>query len=61
MPGIGALRIDLAINVQKVSEAEAASADVQVTLPKDLIKAAKLAAGGDAGVTKEANNLLVFI
>jgi hypothetical protein len=58
LPGLGALRIDLAINVQKVSEAEAANTDVQVTLPKDLIKAAKLAAGGDAGLTLDAPGLV---
>lgn len=41
------LRVDLGIYVRKVTPAEVASSDVVVNLPKDLKKAASLAAAGD--------------
>ena len=58
LPVIGSVRINLAISVEKTTAAEAAAADVVVTIPKDLIKAAKLAAGGDAGVVLDVPGFL---
>ena len=47
---VGPIKIDLAISINKATEAEVNAADVVVTLPKDLVKASKLAVGGDAGL-----------
>ena len=47
---IGPVKIDLAISINKVTEAEAKDSDVVVSLPTNLVKAGKLAVGGDAGV-----------
>lgn len=57
LPVLGSLRVDLSASVQKVSEAQANSADVVIGLPNDLVKAGKLAAGGIAGAAVDAPGL----
>lgn len=54
LPVVGPLRIDLNVQISKVTEVEVANADVVVSLPKDLVKASKLAAGGVAGLAIDA-------
>ena len=50
LPVVGPVRIDLAVSIVKTSAQAAAESDVVVTLPKNLVMAAKRAAGGDAGI-----------
>lgn len=58
LPGLGPVRVDLSVAVSKVTAEEAADADIVVSLPKDLIKAGKLAVGGDAGVAFDVPGLV---
>jgi len=51
LPGVGPLRVDLNVVVSKATPEEVAASDIVVSLPRDLVKAGKLAAGGDAGVS----------
>jgi len=57
LPGVGPLRVDLSAQISKASAEQVANADVVVSLPKDLIKAGKLAASGSAGVALDAPGL----
>ena len=57
LPVAGSLRIDLNVQIAKVTEVEVADADVVVSLPKDLIKAGKLAAGGVGGLALDVPGL----
>ena len=58
LPVVGSVRIDLAVNVNKATEAEVAASDVVVSLPKDLVKAGKLAAAGTAGAAVDVPGLV---
>jgi hypothetical protein len=57
LPVVGSVRLELNVAVTKVSSEEAAEADVVVSLPSDLVKAGKLAAGGIAGAALDAPGL----
>ena len=54
LPVVGPLRIDLNVQISKATAEQVADADLVVSLPKDLVKAGKLAAGGVGGVALDA-------
>lgn len=58
LPGVGPLRVDLNVVVSKATPEEVAASDIVVSLPRDLVKAGKLAAGGDAGVSLNVPGLV---
>lgn len=58
LPVLGPVRVNLAVSIDKVSPAEVAASDVVVTLPSDLVKAGKLAAGGTAGAAVDVPGLI---
>jgi len=57
LPVLGPVRIDLNIAVSKVTAQEVAESDIVIALPADLVKAGKLAAGGNVGAAIDAPGL----
>jgi len=57
LPALGPLRVDLNVAISKATPDEVADADVVVSLPTDLVNAAKLAVGGDAGLAYDVPGL----
>merc|ERR1719424_209540 len=43
LPGVGPLRVDLNVVVSKATPEEVAASDIVISLPRDLVKAGKLA------------------
>lgn len=59
LPALGSVRADISVSVKTgASAADIANSDVVIALPKDLPKAAKLAAAGDASLSVDAPGLL---
>jgi len=46
------------VKIEKSNRADVQASDIQVLLPKDLVKAGKLALGGDAGLVIDAPGLV---
>ena len=55
---LGSVRVDLAVTVEKATEAQVAASDVVVTLQADLVKVGKLAAGGDVSVALDVPGIV---